>query len=83
MKGEQEEFGLSIFNAEKMAVQRIDKKTLEEGLREVASAANMVATRLASIQNYKLKTFDISVGASATNLIVTINGGISLHFEKP
>ncbi len=77
------EFSLSFFNPDMLSVERLNKDKLEKELRRIAEAARTFVGELAGIGDYKLTAFDITLGASGTALVVTVNGGIALHFEKP
>ena len=82
-KAETGEFSLSFFNPDLLATERLNKDKLEKELRKIADAARTFIGELAGIGDYKLTAFDLTLGASGNAIVVTVNGGIALHFEKP
>jgi len=82
-KREQTEFSVDFFNPEMRSTGTLNKVELEKELRRIAAAARTFIGELSEIGDYKLTAFDITLGASGTALIVTVNGGVALHFGKP
>jgi hypothetical protein len=59
----------------------LSRRDFQEKLDEVINTVKKSLGTINSIGKYQLKSFEITVGVTAGLVIVTLEGGLTLHYE--
>lgn len=74
---------IAFYDLEAREVRRIPKDKFGQQLDRVIATLKASMAKAKTIEDYSLKTIDLTLGVSAGIVVVTVQGGITLHYEGP
>lgn len=74
---------IAVWDERAQEVREVQERDLERSLQQALRAVEKALGTMARVHNYSLQSFDVGFSLKAGIWVVTAQGSVTLHYEKP